>query len=41
VVYWYIWTVLLPKWGGYRLEEEERVLDDGATATKLVRSYDE
>ncbi|KAL2867369.1 putative methionine permease [Aspergillus lucknowensis] len=24
VVYWYVWTVLLPRWGGYRLEEEER-----------------
>ncbi|KAL3440523.1 amino acid permease-domain-containing protein [Aspergillus insuetus] len=35
VLYWYVWTVLLPRWGGYRLEEEERVLDDGTTATKL------
>ncbi|KAL3465600.1 amino acid/polyamine transporter I [Aspergillus heterothallicus] len=40
VLYWYVWTVLLPRWGGYKLEEEERVLDDGTTATKLVRSYD-
>ncbi|KAL4809854.1 amino acid/polyamine transporter I [Aspergillus unguis] len=37
VVYWYVWTILLPKWGGYTLEEEERVLDDGTAVTRLVR----
>ncbi|KAL2825085.1 amino acid permease-domain-containing protein [Aspergillus cavernicola] len=26
VLYWYVWTVLLPRWGGYRLEEEEKQL---------------
>ncbi|GIK01907.1 hypothetical protein Aspvir_005948 [Aspergillus viridinutans] len=31
VIYWYIWTVLLPRWGGYRLEEEVDVLDDGTS----------
>ncbi|KAL4913329.1 amino acid permease-domain-containing protein [Aspergillus aurantiobrunneus] len=24
VLYWYVWTVLLPRWGQYKLEEEER-----------------
>ncbi|KAH8691378.1 putative methionine permease [Talaromyces proteolyticus] len=39
VLYWYIWTVLLPKWGGYTLEEEVEVLDDGTSITKLVHSH--
>lgn len=39
VVYWYIWTVFLPRWGGYSLEEEVEVLDDGTSITKLVRAY--
>ncbi|EAW21048.1 putative methionine permease [Aspergillus fischeri NRRL 181] len=39
VVYWYVWTVLLPRWGGYRLEEEVNVLNDGTSITKLVPSY--
>jgi hypothetical protein len=39
VIYWYVWTVLLPRWGGYRLEEEVDVLDDGTSITKLVPSY--
>ncbi|KAL4869860.1 hypothetical protein BDV12DRAFT_208184 [Aspergillus spectabilis] len=38
VLYWYVWTVLLPRWGGYSLEEEEKVLDDGTIVTKLVRT---
>ncbi|KAL5334153.1 amino acid permease-domain-containing protein [Aspergillus crustosus] len=38
VLYWYVWTVLLPRWGGYRLEEEEKVLDDGTAVIKLVRT---
>ncbi|KAB8269553.1 amino acid permease-domain-containing protein [Aspergillus minisclerotigenes] len=29
IVYWYIWTVLLPRWGNYQLEEEKGVLEDG------------
>ncbi|PYI03245.1 amino acid transporter [Aspergillus sclerotiicarbonarius CBS 121057] len=37
VLYWYVWTVLLPRWGSYRLEEEDEVLDDGTQITKLVR----
>ncbi|KNG87202.1 putative methionine permease [Aspergillus nomiae NRRL 13137] len=39
VFYWYIWTVLLPRWGDYQLEEEKGVLEDGTGITKLVRSY--
>ncbi|KAE8353799.1 amino acid/polyamine transporter I [Aspergillus coremiiformis] len=39
VLYWYIWTVFLPQWGDYRLEEEKDVLEDGTSITKLVRSY--
>ncbi|KAF2451271.1 hypothetical protein P171DRAFT_347138 [Karstenula rhodostoma CBS 690.94] len=31
VVYWYVWTVLIPKWTGYRLEEETSVLADGTS----------
>ena len=36
-VYWYIWTVALPRWGGYRLENETAVLEDGTSINKLVR----
>ncbi|KAJ5414257.1 hypothetical protein N7509_000884, partial [Penicillium cosmopolitanum] len=39
VVYWYVWTVLLPRWGGYKLEESVEVLDDGTSITKLERDY--
>lgn len=39
VVYWYVWTVLLPRWGGYSLEESVEVLDDGTSITKLERDY--
>ena len=35
-LYWYVWTVLIPRWLGYTLEEETEVLDDGTTITKLV-----
>jgi len=37
VLYWYIWTVLVPRLKGYVLEEEAEVLDDGTTITKLIR----
>ncbi|KAL7799254.1 amino acid permease domain-containing protein [Trichoderma ceciliae] len=40
VVYWYVWTILLPKWGGYTLEEETEVLDDGTSITRLVHKYE-
>ncbi|KAI9163866.1 methionine permease [Paramyrothecium foliicola] len=38
VTYWYIWTILLPRWGGYRLDEETEILDDGTSITRLVRN---
>ncbi|EXJ89558.1 hypothetical protein A1O3_02625 [Capronia epimyces CBS 606.96] len=37
VAYWFVWTVALPRYRGYRLEEEADILDDGTTITKLVR----
>jgi len=40
VIYWYVWTVLLPRWGGYKLVETVDTLDDGTGVTKLARSYD-
>lgn len=39
VVYWYVWTILLPRRGGYTLEEEDEVLEDGTSVSKLVKSY--
>ncbi|KAH8202811.1 hypothetical protein TruAng_002974 [Truncatella angustata] len=36
-VYWLIWTVVMPRLGGYRLEEQQDVLDDGTTITFLGR----
>ncbi|KAH6963405.1 amino acid/polyamine transporter I [Fusarium avenaceum] len=35
VVYWYVWTIGVPRWRGTRLEEETDVLDDGTTITRL------
>ncbi|KAL7951707.1 amino acid permease domain-containing protein [Trichoderma barbatum] len=40
VLYWYVWTILLPKWGGYTLEEKSEVLDDGTSVTRLVHRYE-
>jgi hypothetical protein len=34
--YWYVWTVLLPWWNNYELEEAVDIMDDGTTITKLV-----
>ncbi|KAJ5317064.1 hypothetical protein N7508_001572, partial [Penicillium antarcticum] len=39
VLYWYIWTVLLPRWGNYKLEEEKEILADGTSIIKLVRVH--
>jgi hypothetical protein len=39
IIYWYLWTVLIPKWKGYSLEESEEVLDEGTTITKLIHVY--
>ncbi|KAI1332143.1 methionine permease [Xylariaceae sp. FL0255] len=36
-LYWLVWTVILPRLGGYRLEEKEKVLDDGTAVTVLTR----
>ncbi|CAO2654541.1 Nn.00g112740.m01.CDS01 [Neocucurbitaria sp. VM-36] len=37
LLYWYVWIKLIPKWKGYRLEEETSILDDGTTVTTLVQ----
>ena len=37
VIYWYLWTILIPHLRGYRLEEEADVLKDGTSVTKLVK----
>ncbi|KAI0448052.1 methionine permease [Xylaria telfairii] len=37
VLYWLVWTVILPRLGGYTLEEKQDVLDDGTTITMLAR----
>lgn len=37
VIYWYLWTVLIPRLRGYRLEEEGYTLQDGTRVTKLVK----
>ncbi|PVH69657.1 amino acid transporter [Cadophora sp. DSE1049] len=36
ILYWYLAFVLLPEWGGYTVEEEVEVLNDGTSVTKLV-----
>jgi len=40
IVYWYVKFVALPKWYGYRIEEEVAVLDDGTSITRLVKVKD-
>ncbi|QPC59156.1 hypothetical protein HYE67_001387 [Fusarium culmorum] len=35
VLYWYVWTIGVPRWRGTMLEEQTDVLDDGTTITKL------
>ena len=37
VIYWYLWTVFIPRLGGYHLEEETDILKDGTSVTKLVK----
>ncbi|KAI0400833.1 methionine permease [Xylaria palmicola] len=37
LLYWLVWTVILPRLGGYTLQEKEDVLDDGTTITMLAR----
>ncbi|KAJ2970117.1 hypothetical protein NUW58_g9794 [Xylaria curta] len=36
-LYWLVWTIILPRLGGYRLEEKQDILDDGTTITVLER----
>lgn len=37
VIYWYLWTVLIPRLRDYRLEEEGDMLQDGMSVTKFVQ----
>lgn len=39
VIYWYLWTHLIPKWRGYHLEERTIVLEDGAVTKTLVKVW--
>lgn len=39
LVYWYVWTRLIPRWRGYSLEDELEVLGDGTTVNRLVHVY--
>lgn len=41
VVYWYLWTSLVPRLRGYHLVEEADVLQDGTSVTKLVKVKNE
>lgn len=41
IIYWYVWTVALPRWRGYHLEEAVEILDDGTSITKLVHVHDD
>lgn len=36
IMYWYIWTIMLPGWKGYTLDERAEVLDDGTVITKII-----
>lgn len=40
VLYWLVWTVLLPKWYGYHLVERDEILNDGTSITRLVATTD-
>jgi hypothetical protein len=37
IVYWFIWTIAVPRWRGYELKEQLETLDDGTIITKLVK----
>ncbi|KAH8434279.1 APC family permease [Aspergillus melleus] len=39
VIYWYLWTVVLPRRGGYRLEEKSDIHEDGTVTKRLVRCH--
>ncbi|UNI18460.1 low-affinity methionine permease [Purpureocillium takamizusanense] len=36
LLYWYVWTILLPRIRGYTLEEETVVLQDGTAVTRII-----
>lgn len=36
IVYWWLWTIVIPNRNGYRLEEEIEILPDGTSITRLV-----
>ena len=38
-VYYYIWIILMPKWGQYEIVEETVESSDGAKYNKLTRVY--
>ena len=38
-LYYYVWIVLIPRWGGYEIVEEIEELEGGARLAKLVRKY--
>jgi hypothetical protein len=38
-MYYYVWIVLLPKFGGYEIVEEVVDLGGGALTSRLVRKY--
>ncbi|OCB91691.1 amino acid transporter [Sanghuangporus baumii] len=37
--YYYVWIVLIPRWGGYEIVEEIEELEGGARLARLVRKY--
>jgi hypothetical protein len=40
VLYWWVWTVLVPRWRGYHLEEDVEILEDGTSITRLVHKVE-
>ncbi|PSS23471.1 hypothetical protein M430DRAFT_136435 [Amorphotheca resinae ATCC 22711] len=41
ILYWYLAFVAIPRWYGYRVEEETEVLSDGTSITRLVNVKNE
>ena len=41
IIYWYLFTVLIPHWRGYRLEDAEHVLDHGTSVPRLFKVKDQ
>jgi len=38
-LYYYVWMILRPKFGGYEIVEESLELDNGERTTRFVRKY--